>query len=113
MSLDDRTPELEAAIRAQDAVIAEAQRLLAGCRQPGGATPSSTNCVSYLTDGSSAMRNGSRGKRWARISATSLSPIDACPGCSRLGQVPGRFAQPFAPAVWDRRQRELRFSLVK
>jgi hypothetical protein len=38
VSLDDRTPELEAAIRAQDAVIAEAQRLLAGCRQPGGLT---------------------------------------------------------------------------
>jgi hypothetical protein len=34
--LDDRTAELEAAIRAQDAVIAEAQRLLADCQRPGG-----------------------------------------------------------------------------
>jgi hypothetical protein len=34
--LDDRTAELEAAIRAQDAVIAEAQRLLADCLRPGG-----------------------------------------------------------------------------
>jgi hypothetical protein len=33
--LDDRTAELEAAIRAQDALIAEAQRLLADCRRPG------------------------------------------------------------------------------
>jgi hypothetical protein len=113
--LDDRTPELEAAIRAQDAVIAEAQRLLAGCRQPGGLTRDALiDELRKLFDGrQQRMRNGSRGKRWARISATSLSPIDACPGCSRLGQVPGRFAQPFAPAVWDRRQRELRFSLVK
>jgi hypothetical protein len=34
--LDDRTAELEAAIRAQDAVIAEAQRLLADCLRAGG-----------------------------------------------------------------------------
>jgi hypothetical protein len=34
--LDDRTVELEAAVRAQDAVIAEAQRLLADCLRPGG-----------------------------------------------------------------------------
>jgi hypothetical protein len=34
--MDDRTAELEAAIRAQDAVIAEAQRLLADGRRPGG-----------------------------------------------------------------------------
>jgi hypothetical protein len=34
--LDDRTAELEAAVRAQDAVIAEAQRLLAECLRPGG-----------------------------------------------------------------------------
>jgi hypothetical protein len=37
--LDDRTAELEAAIRAQDAVIAEAQRLLADCLRPGGLGP--------------------------------------------------------------------------
>jgi hypothetical protein len=35
-SLDDRTAELEAAIRAQDALIAEAQRLLTDCLRPGG-----------------------------------------------------------------------------
>ena len=34
--MDDRTAELEAAIRAQDAVIADAQRLLADCLRPGG-----------------------------------------------------------------------------
>jgi hypothetical protein len=34
--LDDRTAELEAAVRAQDAVIAEAQRLLADCQLPDG-----------------------------------------------------------------------------
>jgi hypothetical protein len=34
--LDDRTAELEAAIRAQDALIAEAQRLLAEALRPGG-----------------------------------------------------------------------------
>jgi hypothetical protein len=34
--LDDRTAELEAAIRAQDALIAEGQRLLTDCLRPGG-----------------------------------------------------------------------------
>jgi hypothetical protein len=34
--LDDRTAELEAAVRAQDALIAEAQRLLADHVRPGG-----------------------------------------------------------------------------
>jgi hypothetical protein len=34
--MTDRTVELEAAVRAQDALIAEAQRLLADCLQPGG-----------------------------------------------------------------------------
>ncbi len=34
--MDDRIAELEAAVRAQDALIAEAQRLLAHSLQPGG-----------------------------------------------------------------------------
>ncbi len=34
--MDDRTAELEAAVRAQDALIAEAQRLLAENLRPGG-----------------------------------------------------------------------------
>lgn len=34
--MDDRTAELEAALRAQDALIAEAQRLLADYLRPGG-----------------------------------------------------------------------------
>ena len=34
--MDDRTAELEAAVRAQDALIAEAQRLLADNLRPGG-----------------------------------------------------------------------------
>jgi hypothetical protein len=35
-SLDDRIVELEAAVRAQDALIAEAQRLLTDTLRPGG-----------------------------------------------------------------------------
>ena len=34
--MTDRTAELEAALRAQDALIAEAQRLLSGALRPGG-----------------------------------------------------------------------------
>ena len=34
--MTDRTVELEAAVRAQDALIAEAQRLLADCLRPDG-----------------------------------------------------------------------------
>jgi hypothetical protein len=37
-AMTDRTAELEAAVRAQDALIAEAQRLLADSLRPGGFT---------------------------------------------------------------------------
>jgi hypothetical protein len=83
VSLDDRTPELEAAIRAQDAVIAEAQRLLAGCRQPGGLTRDALiDELRKLFDGrQQRMRNGSRGKRLARSMPAPVAPGWArCPG---------------------------------
>ncbi len=34
--MDDRIVELEAAVRAQDALIGEPQRLLSDCARPGG-----------------------------------------------------------------------------
>jgi hypothetical protein len=50
--LDDRTAELEAAVRAQDALIAEAQRLLAGALQPGGLSSDAlVNQLRKLFDG--------------------------------------------------------------
>jgi hypothetical protein len=64
--LDDRTAELEAAIRAQDALIAEAQRLLADALRPG--------CLSRdaLIDQLRKLFDGPRQREAQRVSREAL-----------------------------------------
>src|ERR1700722_13320210 len=65
--MTDRTAELEAAVRAQDALIAEAQCLLTDYLSKRTESASLLMaCSRCLTDPASARRDGLCGKRWAR-----------------------------------------------
>jgi hypothetical protein len=49
-AMTDRTAELEAAVRAQDALIAEAQRLLADFLRPGGLNRDALTLITELRE---------------------------------------------------------------
>jgi hypothetical protein len=69
--MTDRTTELEATVHAQDALIAEAQRLLpTACEQAAQVATPSSSCAISSKGRASARRSVWCGKRWARISAT-------------------------------------------
>jgi hypothetical protein len=69
----DRTAKLEAAVRAQDELIASAQGLLTRYLVKEIESPALVERLLWLFTGrSNARRSGSRVKRWARISATTL-----------------------------------------
>jgi hypothetical protein len=70
--MTDRAAELEAAVRAQDKLIAEAQRLLKAYVETkrGIPTPSLTICSGSSTGPASARRSVWCAMRWAMIRAT-------------------------------------------
>jgi hypothetical protein len=72
--MTDRTTELEAAVRAQDALIAEAQRLLADGQRANGLNRDTliTQLRGSSRDRASVRRSVWRPRLWARILATSL-----------------------------------------
>ena len=100
--MTDRIEQLESALRAEDALIAEAQRLLTNYLSKQTEPADLINNLLWLFDGrSSARQNASRVKRWAKRPATCrasgplMSPnlFSLC----RLPSGPSRPARPERP----------------